>query len=195
MVNLNVTLLPKTGNRTNPGNWRPISNTNIFAKVLEKLVHKQISHYLQANKIISEYQFGFVPGQSTHEAIFKFVKYLYSAINNGKITGVLFLDIAKAFNCINHNILNIIMANIGFTNRVPDWFKSYNTRFQRIKMGDKLSTTRNVLHGAAQGTVLGPTLFILYFNAVVTQVSRCKISMFADDCVIISIRKYMGYGT
>ena len=108
-----VTLLPKTGNRTHPGNWRPISNTSIFAKILEKLVHKQISRYLHTHKFISEHQYGFVPGRSTHEAIFKFVKNIYSAINNGKIMGVLFLDIAKAFNCINHDILDIYMANIG----------------------------------------------------------------------------------
>ena len=100
------------------------------------------------------------------------------------MTGVLFLDIAKAFNCINHDILDIVLANNGFDNRVRNWFKSYNTRFQRIKIGNTLSDTVRVLHGAAQGTVLGPTLFILYFNAIYTQVSRCKISMFADDCVI-----------
>ena len=89
-----VTLLPKTGDKTNPGNWRPISNTNIFAKPLEKLVHKQVTRYIFTNNIISEYQFGFVPGRSTHEAIFKFTKNIYSAINNNKLMSVLFLDIA-----------------------------------------------------------------------------------------------------
>ena len=69
-----VTFLPKTGNINNPGNWRPISNTNIYAKILEKLVLKQLSRHLQVNKMISEHQYGFVPGRSTHEAIFKFVK-------------------------------------------------------------------------------------------------------------------------
>ena len=179
-----VTLLPKTGNKTNPGNWRPISNTNIFAKVLEKLVQKQVSRYIFANKLISEFQYGFVPGRSTHESVFKFIKHIYSAINNGKITGVLFLDIAKAFNCINHDILNIVMANNGFDKRVRKWFRSYNNRFQCVKIGDSVSDTRSVLYGAAQGTVLGPTLFILYFNAVAEHVSKCKVSLFADDCII-----------
>ena len=179
-----VTLLPKTGDKTNPGNWRPISNTNIFAKILEKLVHKQVSQYIYANNLISEQQYGFVPGRSTHESIFKFTKHIYSAINNGKITGVLFLDIAKAFNCINHEILDIFMANNGFDNRVRKWFKSYNTRLQCVKINENRSDIKRVLYGAAQGTVLGPTLFILYFNAITENVSRCKISMFADDCII-----------
>ena len=179
-----VTLLPKTGNNTDPGNWRPISNTNIFAKILEKLVHKQISRYVFTNNIISDFQFGFVPGRSTHEAIFKFVKNIYSAINNNKFIGVLFLDIAKAFNCINHRIFDIILANHGFDPRVRRWFTSYNTRFQCTKVGDIKSDIISVLHGAAQGTVLGPTIFILYFDAISKCVSRCKLFMFADDCVI-----------
>ena len=179
-----VTLLPKTGDKTNPGNWRPISNTYIFAKILEKIVHKQFTRFLFTNNIISEFQYGFVPGRTTHEAVFKFVKYIYNAINNSKFIGALFLDIAKAFNCINHEIVDILMFNTGMGDGVRKWFKSYNTRSQRIKMGEIFSDTKPVVHGAAQGTVLGPTLFIFYFNAIYSQVSRCKISMFADDCVI-----------
>ena len=79
------------------------------------------------------------------------------------------------------------MANIGFDDRVRKWFRSYNNRFQRVKIGDSFSDINRVFHGAAQGTVLGPTLFILYFNAVATQVNRCKISLFADDYIIYQI--------
>ena len=179
-----VTLLPKTGDKTNPGNWRPVSNTNIFAKILEKLVHRQVTDFLFTNNIISEYQYGFVPGRSTHKAIFKFVKNIYSSINNNKIIGVVFLDIAKAFNCLNHDIFDIILANHGFDNRVRQWFKSYNNRYQCVKIGDKKSIVQRVPHGAAQGTVLGPTMFILYFDAISQQILRCKISKFADDCLI-----------
>ena len=71
------------------------------------------------------------------------------------------------------------MANNGFGDGVQQWFTSYNNRSQRIKMGEILSDTKPVLHGDAQGSVLGPTLFIFYFNAIHTQVTRCKISMFA----------------
>ena len=143
-----------------------------------------MTKYLYKNNLVSDFQYGFVPGRSTHEAVFKFVKYINSAINYSKITGALFLDIAKAFNCLNHKILDIVMANNGFGDRVRQWFTSYNNRSQRVKMGEIFSDTKPVLHGAAQGTVLGQTLFILYFNAIHTQVTRCKISMFADDCVI-----------
>ena len=71
-----VTLLPKSGDKTHPGNWRPISNTCIFSKVLEKLVHKQLSRYIMVHGLISPHQYGFVPGRSTHEAVFNVVKHI-----------------------------------------------------------------------------------------------------------------------
>ena len=179
-----VTLLPKSGDLTNPGNWRPISNTNIFSKILEKLVYRQISNFITTNEIISECQYGFVPGRSTHEAVFKVVSNIYSALNNNKITGIVFLDIAKAFNCVDHDIFDIILQNHGISVRVRNWFKSNNNRCQRVKVNTVFSNVLNVNHGAAQGMVLGPTIFLLYFNAISKQLKKCKVSMFADDCII-----------
>ena len=89
-----VKLLPKSGNLTNPGNWRAISTTNIFSKILEKLIHKQMLKYLMENKLINENQFGFLPGKSTHEAFFRTVQQLYSTINCKKSMGMLLLDMA-----------------------------------------------------------------------------------------------------
>ena len=68
-----VKLLPKTGDLSNPGNWRPISLNNIFSKLLEKIVHAQLLTYLRENDLLSKKQMGFIPGKSTHEAIFKTV--------------------------------------------------------------------------------------------------------------------------
>ena len=80
-----VTLIPKTGDKSQPCNWRPISQTNIFAKVLEKIVHKQLLSYFLNNSILTENQFGFLPEKSTHESIFNVVRHMYSCINNNKI--------------------------------------------------------------------------------------------------------------
>ena len=96
-----VTLLPKTGDLTNPGNWRPISQTCIFAKLLERIVHSAFLDYLIRNNIMSEYQFVFLPNRSTQEAVFELTKCMYTTINNRKIMGLVFLDVAKAFNPID----------------------------------------------------------------------------------------------
>ena len=84
----NVKLLPKAGDVSNPGNWRPISLTNVFSKILEKLVHKQMLQYLLDKELISNFQYGFLPGKSTHEAIFKTVKEIYSALNQKELMGI-----------------------------------------------------------------------------------------------------------
>ena len=179
-----VKLIPKGGDLSNPGNWRPISMTNIFSKLLEKLVHSQLLKYLMDNQLISKHQFGFLPGKSTHEAIFKVVQYIYSALNNKKLTGMLLLDIAKAFNCISHDVLYAKMECAGFDASVIQWFRSYLHRTQQVSIYNRLSNVVSVPNGIAQGTVLGPILFIFYINDILKTVKYVKISLFADDCVL-----------
>ena len=98
-----------------PGNWRPISQTNYFAKIFEKVIHTRTLKYLTDSNILNDYQYGFLPNRSTHEAIFDLTRYIYNGINNRKFTGMLFLDVAKAFNCINHAHLFEKFKKIGFS--------------------------------------------------------------------------------
>ena len=180
----NVKLLPKNGDVSNPGNWRPISLTNIFSKVLEKLIHKQLLKYLLDNEVLSNFQYGFLPGRSTHEAIFRTVKDIYSSINQRKLLGILSLDIAKAFNCISHEILFLKMEKYGFSLNVVNWFRSYLNRLQKVTIGSEVSDTVTVTNGIAQGTVLGPILFIFYINDIFECTKNVKMSLFADDCIL-----------
>ena len=179
-----VTLIPKTGDKYHPGNWRPISQTNIFAKILEKIVHRQLLKYFLDNTILSKSQFGFLPEKSTHESVFNIVRHMYSCINNNKIMGVLFLDIAKAFNCIDHQVLYMKMREVGLSQRVIAWFTTYLNRTQITKYGETLSSCMEIPAGIAQGTVLGPLLFIFYINDCVNMLDKVRISMFADDCIL-----------
>ena len=171
-----VTLIPKSGEKRNVGNWRPISQTNI--------VHGQLLSFLQNNDILSEFQFGFLPEKSTYEAVFNVLRHMYSTVNNNKLMGVLFLDIAKAFNCINHLLLFKKMREAGMSHRVITWFRLYLAQTQCVKYGDVISTSMNVENGIAQGTVLGPLIFIFYINDCVNILDKVKITMFADDCIL-----------
>ena len=179
-----VTLLPKGGDLTNPVNWRPISQTNIFSKILEKIVHSKILDYFLRNSILSRYQYGFLPGRSTQEAVYDVVKNIYSSLNNRKIMGTIFLDISKAFNCIHHGRLYKKMRFIGFLERCISWFKSYLTRTQSLRIGSETSPDIDISAGIAQGTVLGPLIFIFYLNDIIYTIKRCHISLFADDCIL-----------
>ena len=158
--------------------------TNNFAKILEKLVHSQLLKYLMDNSLLSKHQFGFLPGKSTHEAIFKVVHNVYSGINNKKLTGALLLDIAKAFNCIDHQILFAKMYSAGFDMTVIQWFRSYLVRTQQTIIQNRLSDVIPVSKGIAQGTVLGPIVFIFNFNDIVKSTKYVKMSLFADDCIM-----------
>ena len=79
-----ITVLPKDGDLRNPSNWRPITQTSIFSKILEKVVHTQILKYLLETNILSQYQYGFLPQHSTQLAVFELVKQIYSSMNNKK---------------------------------------------------------------------------------------------------------------
>ena len=155
-----------------------------FPKILEKLVQKHVLKYLLDNRLLSEFQYGLLPGKSTHEVIFKTVKDIYSSLNQKKIMGMMFLDVAKAFNCISHDILFSKMKQSGFGSGVVKWFKSYLNRCQKVTIGSHVSDVVRVVNGIAQGTVLGPILFILYINDIFKCVNHVKMSLFADDCVI-----------
>ena len=128
-----VNLIPKQGALSNPSNWRPITKTNIFGKSLEKLVHRHLLGYISDHKIISDRKYGFLPGKSTHEAIFDLSRHIYSSINNKKLMGLLYLDISKAFDCIVYDRLLYKLCAIGCDQTVLSWFKSYLTRGYHIR--------------------------------------------------------------
>ena len=97
---------------------------------------------------------------------------------------MLLLDISKAFNCISHEVLYAKMNSAGFDDSVIQWFRSYLHRTQQVVINNCLSTIIPVSNGIAQGTVLGPILFIFYINDILKCVRHVKISLFADDCVL-----------
>ena len=179
-----VTLLTKGGDLSDPVDWRPISETNIFSKILEKKFHAKLLDYFLRNNILSDFQYGFLPKHSTHEAVYDVVKRVYSSLNNPKIMGMIFLDISKAFNCINHERLYKKFKYIGLTNRCIRWFRSYLKRTQKVRVSDKFSSSKNISSGIAQGTVLGPLMLIFFINDIIHSIRNCHISLFADDCVL-----------
>ena len=179
-----VTVIPKSGDLSNPSNWRPITQTPVFAKIMEKIVYTRVNNYFIENNILSPYQYGFRQGKSTHQAVFDLSKFIYSGLNHKKIVSTICLDVAKAFDSINHNILLYKLSKIGFSDKSVKWFKSYLTRTQVVQFDKNISPESPVVTGIGQGTILGPMLFIFYINDITSVTNHLKINMYADDCIL-----------
>ena len=179
-----ITVIPKSGKLSDPTNWRPITQTSIFAKIFEKIIHNRVITYFLDNNILSDFQYGFRKGKSTQQAIFDLTKFIYSNLNHKKLLCAVCLDVAKAFDCINYDVLIHKMSYIGFNHNTIAWFKSYLSRTQVVRFKDSMSSTLRVKTGIGQGTILGPLLFIFYINDLVTVLKHFKINMYADDCIL-----------
>ena len=181
-----INLLPKGGDKRNPSNWRPITQTCIPAKILEKIVQKRLVKYFNDHDILHRCQYGFRSGYSTQKAIFELLCSLHSSLNHGDIMGLLFLDISKAFDSLDHEVLLRKLSNISLAENSLNWFKSYLDRIQYVRFNGIKSNSTVFKYGIPQGSCLGPTLFIFYINDIFNEIGNVNMMMFADDCVLYS---------
>ncbi len=123
----------KSNNRQKCENYRPISILPTISKILERSVFNQIYKFLNDNSLLSKYQSGFRPKNSTLTALIQMCDTLYENMDNGELNGVVFLDIRKAFDSINHTILlHKMKVQFGITNVELDWFSSYLTNREQV---------------------------------------------------------------
>ena len=124
-------------------------------------------------------------GRSTQFAIFVIIKDIHEARNSKEITGQVFLDVRKAFDSLDHNILFNKLKSVNLSGKMLQWFYSYLDRTQRVTHNEMSSNELKFVCGIPQVSCLGPTLFIFYINAVFDAINNdVKIMMFADNCVL-----------
>ena len=176
-------------------NYRPISLLMTTSKILEKIIYTKLYGFLTQHNLFFDSQYGFRTKRSCEHAIMEMVGHVLHAKNDGKHTMGVFLDLSKAFDTLDHRVLISKLERYGVRGVMLDWFKSYLTGrslVAKISTMDRVTTKSNhydITFGTAQGSCLGPLLFVIFCNNIYQLPILGKLILFADDTTLIESHK------
>lgn len=189
----------KNGPTTEVSNYRPISLTSNFSKIIERVVLNRLTEHLKQHSILTPNQHGFIRNRSTTTAITQLIDSIIDKLDKGYVATSILLDFSKAFDCLDHKLLIEKLKRLGITGKEALWFESYlSNRTQLVELTYKENQTifktksqaLPLSRGVPQGSVLGPVLYILLTNDLPKYLEDfCETVMFADDTALIIANK------
>lgn len=181
----NVVPIHKKGDRQLVKNYRPVSLLCTLSKVFERIVHSRLYEYCIANNLLTEKNSGFKKGDSTVNQLLFITHKITQALDDKSEVCLVFLDISKAFDKVWHSGLLYKLKRLGLSNSLVRWFDSYLSGRQQQVILDGVSSTPSLVQaGVPQGSILGPLLFLIYINDLVSDLT-CEPFLYADDTMLM----------
>jgi hypothetical protein len=177
----NITPIFKKGSRSSAVNYRPVSLTVFFCKVMEKILKQNIDRYLDYKGVEMSTQHGFRKGRSCLTNLLISQHSIMRIIDEKQSVDILYLDFQKAFDKVPHERLMKKVRKYGIGGKIGKWIKNWlQNRLQRVVINGVYSEWREVKSGVPQGSILGPLLFTLYIEDIDKGLKNCLLK-FADD--------------
>ena len=180
-----ITPVFKKGDKSDPTNYRPISSLPYLSKLFERAIYNRIVSFTKKYSIISKFQFGFQKQKTTSDALIELSENIYKSFDENLDHFCLSLDLKKAFDTVNHEILFEKLNFYGIRGNVLKLIKNYfSNRQQYVQVDGVISSKLGISVGVPQGSIIGPLAFLLYVNDVTNVCNNTKCLLFADDTML-----------
>lgn len=178
----------KKESKLNCQNYRPISILPSLSKIFEYVMHEQLLNYFTTYNLFTDQQYGFRPNRSTELAAIELMDHNIGLMKSGQTPLNIYIDLSKAFDCLNHSILLRKLAHYGLDQSAIKLLESYlKNRTQYVSLDSETrSNLHNILFGIPQGSVMGPLLFNIYINDLVDISNKFKLIQYADDTTLLA---------